>query len=505
MSRTRSLLNATIPDEAIQMREVNGAVQPPPETTVPKNDVRDFVTTVSPTIKFTGDNGIVPCRHNHPIAQSAEYTLIEVFSNTSLSEEDERRLSLRPRSMSHHLSVEDVPSRLWLTLEAKWWRALEILGMCFHGWAWPYPASPAFSRGIETDTVPIELYFYLPPGHDEILQGDPLHRFPCVINFHGGGFCLGEATDDKYWARVVMEQVNCIFVSVNYRRAPEHPFPTPVDDCVEAILFLANHAEEFCIDRTNVALSGFSAGGNLAFTSALRFAHRRNINALGEVESRLIASNNCISTKTMDNYNVHTTDDYSTLTTEYHEHHESGNFLTPVPSSSTMSTSDLVHQNSGTPLRIRSIVAWYPLLDWTISRSRKIRDSLNPEKCLSKTFTDLFDFSYIPAPDRQGDHCSPYASPFLATDDMLQRDLPGDIQIWLCEWDMLLREGQLFAERLARLGKRIDSKVIPEVPHGWDKSPNPFRDQPAINVLYNTAAMKLNRVFQGGQELDSLK
>lgn len=457
-------------------------------------DAHDFAGPKSPTITFVNGPDMEAGQYLEP---PGGHSLSQVFSNNFSDQEEERQFSMRPRSMSHHLSAQEIPSRNWLTVKAKWWRALEMLGMTFHGWAWPRPASPAFKWGIETDTVPIELYFYLPPVYDEILQRDPDHRFPALVNFHGGGFCLGEATDDKYWARVVLEKTNCIFISVNYRRAPEHPFPGPVDDCVEALLFIAEHAAELHIDQTNIALSGFSAGGNLAFTSALRLAHHRKLNVMEKTRSRPWTARSGATTDT-----TNTTDTYGSYMTDSDDHHEphepqheSHDFLMPGPMGAVMSTSSLVQQRSEAPLQIRSIIAWYPLLDWTMSRSRKIRESRNPQKCLSKTFTDLFDFSYLPAPDMHGDHCSPYASPALASDEMIQNGLPRDIQMWLCEWDMLLSEGQLFAERLDQLGKRIDSKMIPQVPHAWDKSPNPFRDQRAIDVLYTKAAMNLHRVF----------
>ncbi|RMD39331.1 hypothetical protein DV735_g5802, partial [Chaetothyriales sp. CBS 134920] len=328
------------------------------------------------------------------------------------------------RTQSHHLSQKEVPSREWLKVQARLWRAGMLLGMFFHGWASPHAPAPAFSRTIPTDSKPIELLFYLPPNYHQTLLEDPHHRFPVIVNFHGGGFCLGDARDDRYWARVVMQRTSAVLVSVNYRLAPEAPFPKPVDDCVEALLHLSAHAPELHLDPLNVALSGFSAGANLAFSSSM-----------------------------------------------------------------------MLRLRTGTELRIRSIVAWYPLLDWTKSRARKKRESINPQKVLSQTLTNLFDFSYLPPPDLEGLHVSPYASPGLAPDHMLANGLPQDVQIWLCEWDMLLREGQDFAARLERLGKHVDAIVVPRVPHGWDKSPNPFRDQPAIDILYDKAARGLAEVF----------
>ncbi|KAL6248988.1 hypothetical protein RBB50_004051 [Rhinocladiella similis] len=431
-----------------------------------------------------------------PKSRGVTFSNIAEFQNASTIDPPENMLaetflpeplSRRPRSMSHHLSSKEIPSRKGLKLRARFWRSLMTLAMHFHDFAPPRAPRPSFKHKIPTDTIPIELYFYLPPRYQEILNREPDFRFPAVVNFHGGGFCLGDARDDRYWARVVMEYTNAIFVSVNYRRAPEHPFPIPVDDCVESILYVSEHAAELHIDQTNIALSGFSAGANLAFSAPFRLNYHRNLCAT--TDDRYSRPTTAQTASTIGS-TLH--DDSDTEANDHDLHYnEIHSFVTPV-----QSTSNLVRQRTTTPLQIRCVVAWYPLLDWTMSRSRKIRESRNPKKCLPKTFTDLFDFSYLPPPDMAGDHCSPYASPGLAHDHMIHEGLPQDIQMWLCEWDMLLREGQVFADRLEKLGKSIDSKLIPRVPHAWDKSPNPFRDQKAIDFLYTKSAMNLNKVFQ---------
>ncbi|KAJ4557764.1 hypothetical protein HRR78_001437 [Exophiala dermatitidis] len=440
---------------------------------------------------MTEAKDFAPPSQNAPTSQSSKpvritFNDIDGFENASTIDPPENLLaqalstetgSSRPRSMSHHLSSTKVPSRRLLKLKARFWRTLMTLAMRFHDYAPPRSPRPSFRRKIPTDTIPIELFFYLPPRYHETLARDPEFRFPAVINFHGGGFCLGDARDDAYWARIVLEHTNAIFVSVNYRRAPEHPFPIPVDDCVDSILYVEEHAAELHIDPSNLALSGFSAGANLAFSAPFRLVYHRNMNAVDRKSSRPNTS--------------HSVESDLEVNDRSGQDHESHQFVTPVHS-----TSNLIRQRTNTPLQIRAIIAWYPLLDWTMSRARKIRESRNPKKCLPKTFIDLFDFSYLPPPDIAGDHCSPYASPSLAPDHMIRDGLPEDIQMWLCEWDMLLREGQVFADRLDRLGKRIDSKLIPRVPHAWDKSPNPFRDQRAIDILYTKSAVNLNKVFQ---------
>ncbi|KIV85817.1 hypothetical protein PV11_01473 [Exophiala sideris] len=431
-------------------------------------EAKDFAAPASPGIPRVTFSNIDGFQND---------SAIDDTEDASVDDFEPEPFSRRPRSMSHHLSSKDIPSRKALKYRARMWRTLMSFGMLFHSWATPRPPKPSFTHHIPTDTIPIDLLFYLPPRHSEILSRNPDHRFPVVINFHGGGFCLGDAKDDRYWARVVLEYTNAIFVSVNYRRAPEQPFPGPVDDCVESILWVAEHAAELHIDQTNIALSGFSAGANLTFAAPLRLAYHRKVNATDDKAFSPTSSHTMHSDTEANDYGDHD--------------QETHNFVTPVHS-----TQNLVRKETKTPLRIRTVIAWYPLLDWTMSRSRKIRESRNPKKCLPKTFTDLFDFSYLPPPDMVGDHCSPYASPGLAQDHMLIDGLPEDIQMWLCEWDMLLREGQVFADRLEKLGKRIDSKLIPRVPHAWDKSPNPFRDQKAIDFLYIKSAINLNKVFQ---------
>lgn len=73
---------------------------------------------------------------------------------------------------------------------------------------------------------------------------------------------------DARWAARVVEK-GAVLVSVGYRLAPEHPYPTPIEDCVDAIKWIHDHAEEHKLDRSKIVLSGFSAGGNMVFAAAM--------------------------------------------------------------------------------------------------------------------------------------------------------------------------------------------------------------------------------------------
>lgn len=89
---------------------------------------------------------------------------------------------------------------------------------------------------------------------------------PVVINFHGGGYTLGHGTDDALWAKAVVK-TGAVVVSVSYRLAPQYPFPTPVEDSADAILWVAQHAAELGIDPSRIVLSGFSSGANIVLSA----------------------------------------------------------------------------------------------------------------------------------------------------------------------------------------------------------------------------------------------
>ena len=87
---------------------------------------------------------------------------------------------------------------------------------------------------------------------------------PCLYWIHGGGYLFGSAlTDDPRLARWA-DELACVVVSIDYRLAPEHPYPAPLDDCYAGLLWVAQHADELGIDPQRIAIGGASAGGGLA-------------------------------------------------------------------------------------------------------------------------------------------------------------------------------------------------------------------------------------------------
>jgi acetyl esterase len=90
-----------------------------------------------------------------------------------------------------------------------------------------------------------------------------------VLYCHGGGFVLGNLDIYDSTCRTLCLESDCLVVSVDYRLAPEHPFPAAVEDCHAALRWLAAHAAELGGDPRRLAVCGDSAGGNLAAVLAL--------------------------------------------------------------------------------------------------------------------------------------------------------------------------------------------------------------------------------------------
>ncbi len=93
---------------------------------------------------------------------------------------------------------------------------------------------------------------------------------PVLVFFHGGGFVAGDIDTHDALCRALCNCAGAIVVSVDYALAPEHPFPAGLEDCIAAIRWVREHAGEFGGDPDRVALSGDSAGANLAIVSAIR-------------------------------------------------------------------------------------------------------------------------------------------------------------------------------------------------------------------------------------------
>jgi acetyl esterase/lipase len=91
----------------------------------------------------------------------------------------------------------------------------------------------------------------------------PANAWPCTIWFHGGGWVLGDISTENSYCSHVADLAKCIVISVDYRLAPEFPFPACIEDSYEAVLWVYEQASSLGIDNTKIAVGGSSAGGNI--------------------------------------------------------------------------------------------------------------------------------------------------------------------------------------------------------------------------------------------------
>ena len=110
---------------------------------------------------------------------------------------------------------------------------------------------------------PVPVRAYRPKGaaKDEVL--------PALVYFHGGGWVIGDLDTHDVVCRTLANGARCAVFSVEYRKAPESPFPAAVDDCFAALKFVSGEAQRLKINAKQLAVGGDSAGGNLATVMAL--------------------------------------------------------------------------------------------------------------------------------------------------------------------------------------------------------------------------------------------
>lgn len=367
--------------------------------------------------------------------------------------------------------------------------------MFIHRAGTPRPIKPSSSIWIPTrksangEEANIELLVYTPQCYSHItssldqsnlLTGDESKSYGAVVNFHGGGFTLGQPSDDARWATTVAQSLDAVVISVGYRLAPEYPFPTAVEDAVDALEWIKDHAQELRIDKSKLALSGFSAGGNICFAALL--AWRDKMQALAEneplsqePESTTPSSTTAAKSKIRDQ--------------------------SPIISSTTSSQFSNCRYLSSP---VSALISFYPPVDFTLTRAwRRASNPGGASKSLSSFLTTIFDKSYLRLQTSSQDSrivkqfnlANPYLSPAHATDEALIQALPQDILLYTCEWDSLFVEGEVFRKRLKALRKTVKGGIIEKTKHAWDKRPKALGKNPERDRVYIEAIQLLSEVY----------
>jgi acetyl esterase len=122
-----------------------------------------------------------------------------------------------------------------------------------------HPELRVEDRSIDGPGGPIGIRIYWPPN-----DSDPGDAPPAVVHFHGGGFVMGDLDTHDGTCRQHAVGADVVVVSVDYRLAPEYPYPAAIEDAWAATQWVADNGAEIGADSTRLAVAGDSAGGTIA-------------------------------------------------------------------------------------------------------------------------------------------------------------------------------------------------------------------------------------------------
>jgi acetyl esterase/lipase len=164
-------------------------------------------------------------------------------------------LDPRAKRFLDRLAALNPPSVLALTVSERRTGLSHMLNFAGPG----APVGRVAERTLEgPGGKPLVLRIYTPLGVDET-QG-----LPALVYFHGGGLVAGTLDTHDPISRSLSNATGCVLVSVDYRLAPEHPFPAAIADGCHATVWIATHAQELGIDPERIGVCGDSAGATLA-------------------------------------------------------------------------------------------------------------------------------------------------------------------------------------------------------------------------------------------------
>jgi len=142
---------------------------------------------------------------------------------------------------------------------------------------------PALRLAVDTPPVKgVERAEHVIAGDPELRArvhrpGDAAGALPCLYSIHGGGYVLGSYAMDDALCNELCSQLGLIGVVIDYRLAPETPYPGALEDCYRGLVWTYTHADQLGIDRDRIGLHGLSAGGGLAAALALLNRDRGDI------------------------------------------------------------------------------------------------------------------------------------------------------------------------------------------------------------------------------------
>lgn len=135
------------------------------------------------------------------------------------------------------------------------------------------PPMPDWYHKYETETTVKEMKVSTSVGETAVYlvqpkAGNQAHAL--LVNIHGGGFIWPHRPDDTAYCRRIAAEIGCVVVDVDYKLAPEYPYPHAFLECYDVVKYMSEHAAEYGIDPEKIMIGGNSAGGNLSTAVCLK-------------------------------------------------------------------------------------------------------------------------------------------------------------------------------------------------------------------------------------------
>tara|TARA_R110002111_G_scaffold259308_1_gene329302 strand:+ start:110186 stop:111127 length:942 start_codon:yes stop_codon:yes gene_type:complete len=136
------------------------------------------------------------------------------------------------------------------------------------------PAQKIENLTLSINQAEIPIRIYTPANRQDVSDS----KSPALVYFHGGGWVMGTLDAYDGLCQDLAGTSGCKIISVDYRMAPEYPYPIPFEDAFAATEWISSNADDFEIDQERIAVGGDSAGGNLATAVALKARQSTSLN-----------------------------------------------------------------------------------------------------------------------------------------------------------------------------------------------------------------------------------
>ncbi|XP_046365741.1 neutral cholesterol ester hydrolase 1-like [Haliotis rufescens] len=292
--------------------------------------------------------------------------------------------------------------------------------------------------------------------HDSLYDGVPVRVYepvadqaatsrPVVVYFHGGGWSLLSVDAYDPLTRKLAKDTGYVVISVDYRLAPQHPYPAAFDDCVKVVEYILKNSHDLGLNPARIAVAGDSAGGNLAAAVSLRLKEKIRVQILLVPALQVL------------NFN----------TTGFIEN-------APYMSKSINSPENVVFWLNYAGIDLKYLPEFFSNNHTSVElKNSKYAEYANPDKLVPKYYIRTLALRDTELRKDFGNRelwekikhrlLDPYLAPLMAGDDMLRRT--AHAYVMTAGYDIIRDDGIMYVSRLKAVGSKAMIRNFPEAFH----------------------------------------